>query len=90
MNTNTPHRLAFYVARRSPDPNSAPPVEAVGNRGSVRFYNDPMDAHSDADRRGGRSAGFVVLAVFIGDDGNPTTPRINLTGRAAPQSSPGT
>jgi hypothetical protein len=87
---DNPHRLAFYVARRSTDPDSALPVEAVGNRGAVRFYNDPMDAHADADRRGGRSSGFVVLAVFVGDDGNPTTPRINLAGRGATQSSPGT
>lgn len=87
---DNPHRLAFYVARRSTDPDSALPVEAVGNRGAVRFYNDPMDAHADADRRGGRSGGFVVLAVFIADDGNPITPRLTLAGKVDRTPSPAT
>lgn len=80
---NVPPRLRFYVARRSSDPDAARPVDAVEERGAVRFYDDAMDAHADADRRGGRAAGYVVLAVFIGADGLPHSPRIEFAGRAA-------
>ncbi len=83
---DVPSRLRFYVARRSSNPNSARPVDAVGDRGAVRFYDDPTHAHDDADRRGGRAAGFVVLAVFIGADGNPNVPRIEFAGQAAQMS----
>jgi len=78
-----PYQLRFYVASRARRPDADRPVEAVEERGVVRFYNDAMDAHADADRRGGRAAGFVVLAVFIGADGRPHTPRIEFAGRAA-------
>ena len=83
---DVPSRLRFYVARCSSNPNSARPVDAVGDRGAVRFYDDPTHAHDDADRRGGRAAGFVVLALFIGADGNPNVPRIEFAGQAAQMS----
>jgi hypothetical protein len=78
-----PYRQRFYVACRSRDPDAARRVKPVEERGAVRFYNDPIDAHHDADRRGGRAAGFVVLAVFIGADGRPCTPRLEFAGQAA-------
>lgn len=78
-----PPRRRFYVARGSDDRHSARPVDAVEVRGAVRFYDDATDAHADADRRGGRAAGYVVLVVFIRADGLPHTPKIEFAGRAA-------
>jgi hypothetical protein len=74
-----PYRQRFYVARRTADGNAVRAVEPVEERGVVRFYNDPAEAHDDADRRGGVAAGFVVLAVFIGADGYPSEPSMQFT-----------
>jgi hypothetical protein len=79
-----PYRQRFYVARRVYDRRAIRKVEPVSERGVVRFYNDPADAHDDADRRGGMASGFVVLAVCIGADGRTTEPIALFAGSPVP------